>query len=507
MDVSFVGADLSQSDIAELERRGINHTEAARQLRLLRTAPPPVALDRPCTVGDGIVALAAEQHAHLLATAEQAIGGARVMKFVPASGAATRMFKDLIGALTDGESSSAADAVTRFVERMDDFPFAGELRARAGVHGPVTSTADQRRILRTMLSEMGYAELPKALIPFHRGGDVIRTAFEEQLLETVQYTAATDGIARVHFTVAPEFRAAFERLLAEVAPRVEAVTPGVTLSVSFSEQHPSTDTLAATPEGDPFRLADGSLLFRPAGHGALLGNLQATAGDLVVIKNIDNVVPFEASGDVVRWKRLLIGYAATLHREVCERLAACTPDAANAVLDRAIAYAASRFGRAPEAVLPDRGAKRRFVSEALSRPLRVCGVVKNEGEPGGAPFWIIEPDGRRSAQIVEASQIDLSDTEQHRVFSSSTHFNPVDLVCAVRACDGTPFDLAAFVDPDAVFLSQKSFEGRDLIALERPGLWNGAMAYWNTVFVEVPATTFAPVKTVFDLLRPEHQSL
>jgi hypothetical protein len=232
------------------------------------------------------------------------------------------------------------------------------------------------------------------------------------------------------------------------------------LEVTFSEQHPSTDTLAITPDGDPFRTEDGALLFRPAGHGALLQNLHELAADLVVIKNIDNVLPFEASHEVVHWKRLLIGYLTTM-------------------LDEAPG----------------------------DRPMRVCGVVKNEGEPGGAPFWVIDERGRRSLQVVEPSQVDLADADQRRIFESSTHFNPVDLVCAVRGRDGQPFDLADFVDPSAVFLTKKSHHGSDLIGLERPGLWNGAMAGWHTVFVEVPASTFAPVKTVFDLLRPQHQSL
>jgi hypothetical protein len=234
----------------------------------------------------------------------------------------------------------------------------------------------------------------------------------------------------------------------------------VRLDVSFSEQLPATDTLAITPNGEPFRSGDGALLLRPAGHGALLQNLAQSDGDLVVIKNIDNVQPYEASADVIRWKRLLLGYLV--------QQAASAPD---------------------------------------DRPMRVCGVVQNEGEPGGAPFWVRGDDDQISGQIVEASQVDMSQPDQRRIFASATHFNPVDVVCAIRRRDGSRFDLGAFVDPSAVFLSTKSHEGRNLVALERPGLWNGAMAHWHTRFVEVPASTFAPVKTVFDLLRPPHQSL
>jgi hypothetical protein len=369
------------------------------------------------------------------------------------------MFKELIGALAAPGRPSKDPAGRQFFERLDDFPFARELRDRSAVTHAVTTEDDERRLLTTLLQDMRYAELPKALVAFHRVNGQVRTAFEDQLLEGTQYTRGRDGVARTHFTVPPESRGDFERLLERVRPGLEQVTD-TRLDVSFSEQHPSSDTIAATPEGTPFRTTDDALLFRPAGHGALLRNLQDLAADLVVIKNIDNVQPFEASAEVVHWKRLLIGYLVTL-------------------LD----------------------------NHADDRPVRVCGVVKNEGEPGGAPFWVRDADGHRTTQIVESSQVDLDNPDQRRIFESSTHFNPVDLVCAVRRRDGTPHDLAAFVDPSAVFLSRKSHEGRALIALERPGLWNGAMAHWRTVFVEVPAATFAPVKTVFDLLRPQHQSL
>ena len=450
----------TDQDLIQLRHRGITPEDADTQMRLLRQAPRPVVLERPCTVGDGIVQLDPSWHERLIHTARQAAAAGRIQKFVPASGAATRMFKDLIGALAGPERPSAVAAVRAFFDRLDEFPFAEPLRRQAGISGAIVSENDERTILRTLLQTMRYAELPKALIPFHRG-PVPRTAFEEQLLEGLQYTRAGDGVARTHFTVAPDFRDDFERLLAEVSPRVAAGTNGgATLAVDFSEQHPSTDTLAATPDGEPFRTADGTLLFRPSGHGALLQNLAAIDGDIVVIKNIDNVVPFERSDEVVRWKELLIGYLADRH-----------------------------------------------ASSDDDRPLRVCGVVKNEGEPGGAPFWVVHEDGRRSMQIVEASQVNLDDPAQRRIFASATHFNPVDIVCALKTKDGRPFDLEAFVDRSAVFLSRKSHEGQDLVALERPGLWNGAMAWWNTIFVEVPASTFAPVKTVFDLLRPEHQSL
>jgi hypothetical protein len=445
-------------DLRQLEASGITPNEAARQLELLRHSPPPTRLDRPCTIDDGIVRLDERTHGSLLDHAARIAADGRITKFVPASGAATRMFKDLVAALAADGRPSGTPAGRMFFEQLDRFPFSEELRRQTGITGAVADVEQERLMLRTLLEEMRYAELPKALIAFHRVRDGVRTAFEEQLLEGTQYCRGRDGRARTHFTVAPEFRETFVTTLAGVRPGVEQRTRSQ-LEVTFSEQHPSTDTIAITTDGEPFRTASGKLLLRPSGHGALLRNLQALNGDLIVIKNIDNIQPFEASSEVIRWKRLLIGYLATL-------------------LD----------------VAP------------TDRPVRVCGVVRNEGEPGGAPFWVLEADGTRTPQIVESSQVDLDDREQRRIFESSTHFNPVDLVCAVRRGDKA-FDLAAYVDPSAVFVAKKSYEGRDLIALERPGLWNGAMAGWHTVFVEVPATTFAPVKTVFDLLRPQHQSL
>ena len=497
----------SPGDRAQLEARGISIDEACRQFELLRRQPQPIRLERPCTIGDGITRLRESERAALAATADAAALDGRVMKFVPASGAATRMFKDLIAALGDDTAPSRTPAGGAFFERLDEFPFSADLRQRAGLSGPVVGEEQERRVLRTLLDEMRYAELPKALIPFHRGSEV-RTPFEEHLLEAAAYSRARSGGARTHLTVAPEFRRDFEEALHRVAPRVTGATGGTDVSVSFSEQHPSTDTVCITTEGQPFRLADGTLLLRPAGHGALLPNLAGLRADLVVIKNIDNVVPFERAEEVIDWKRQLIGLAASLHDRVCRWLRELdAPAATETAVDEARAFAAHTFGRRPAAALHDVAAKRAFTVDALNRPLRVCGVVKNEGEPGGAPFWVRDDEGRVTPQIVEASQVDMADPGQKAIFDSSTHFNPVDIVCVLGACDGQAHDLQRFVDHSAVFLSRKSHDGRELIALERPGLWNGAMAHWNTVFVEVPASTFAPVKTVFDLLRPQHQSL
>ncbi len=487
----------STDDLQRLAQHGIAKEEAERQIALLREPPPATSLDRPSTVGDGISRIRDIDHRSLIDRAEAAASAGRVMKFVPASGAATRMFKDLIAALHDQRRPSALPAGREFFEHLDAFAFAEELCRRAEV--APEDEASERRVLATLLEEMGYAQKPKGLIPFHRV-EKARTAFEEQLLEGTRYART------MHFTVAPEFRREFEETLVALAPDVMRRRRGIELNVSFSEQHPSTDTLAIDADGNPFRAASGELLFRPGGHGALLRNLQLANGDIVVIKNIDNIVPDEANGEVVRWKQILIGYLIRIQQEVFELLEACSrEDVPEAWLDRALALAAFRFARRPASLLATPDEKRRFVFDALDRPLRVCGVVINEGEPGGAPFWVVGRDGVRSVQIVESAQVATSCPEQVAIFKSSTHFNPVDIICGLRSWRGEPFDLERFVDPESIFIAKKSFEGRELNALERPGLWNGAMAGWNTICVEVPASTFAPVKTVFDLLRPQHQ--
>jgi hypothetical protein len=494
-----------EADLEQFEAYGISLEEIEAQLSLLRTPPPPIVLDRPCTIGDGITQLHRSDYERLLATGNQAAASGRVTKFVPASGAATRMFKDLIAALQGDERPSSLPAVHDFLASLDLFPFGAELRQRSGVMTEPESEAEERAMLRTLLEDMQCAALPKGLVPFHRA-EQPRTAFEEHLLEGTRYARASDGTSRMHFTVGRDVRDRFETALRELAPAIERQSDA-RLVVTFSEQRPSTDTIALDDSGRPFRAAAGQLLLRPSGHGALLRNLQDTDGDIVVIKNIDNVVPDERSSEVVRWKRLLIGLLASVQEEVFQILAECQhPGCSEPTLDRAIAFARERFARVPTGALTDAAARREFVWDALDRPLRICGVVRNEGEPGGAPFWVRGTDGRISVQIVESSQVNAQDARQQQIFMNATHFNPVDLVCGLKNWVGLPFQLDKFVDPSMVFLSSKSHEGRELRALERPGLWNGAMAGWNTICVEVPAETFAPVKTVLDLLRPQHQS-
>jgi hypothetical protein len=420
----------SAADRAAIAARGLTEEEVARQLALLASPPAPRRLARAATVGDGVVTIPESDHARLLALADEAARAGRLTKFVPASGAASRMFAFLLAGGDETEEKR------RFFESRDALAVGG-----AGDLGALAAT-------------------PKGLLPFHRYPEGSRTAFEEHLYEAAGTVLDASGLCRVHFTVSPEHRKAFEDHLGSIRQRVERAT-GARFAVTFSEQAPSTDTIAGAPEGGPFRTASGALLFRPGGHGALLSNLGdlARAGaDVVLVKNVDNVVPDARRGPTLLWKRLLTGLLVEVER-----------------------------------------ASRR------ERPIRVCGVVRNEGEPGGGPFWVDGPGGP-TLQIVESAQVDLDDPSQGAIWKTATHFNPVDLACSLRDSTGRPFDLPRFVDENAVFIARKTHEGKPLNALERPGLWNGAMAFWETVFAEVPKETFAPVKTVLDLLRPEHRT-
>ena len=508
----------SAADLSAMARLGIDPAEAARHVDLLRNPPAAAPLARPCSRGDGVERIPEERHRDLLDLFEEAEKAGRLSKFVPASGAASRMFQSLQRALDDGEATwfdwtewaakgdRGAAEVVRFVERLEEMPFAGALRAVAGD----ALFADPRGRLRELLAALllpqglGLASCPKGLVPFHVEEEGARTPFEEHLVEAALTVRDTSGRTPVHFTVAEEARASFEALLERHRAGLERRLHA-RFDVTFSVQERSTDTLAVSLDGEPFRTAEGELLFRPGGHGALLGNLAATGGDVVFVKNIDNVVPDARKGPTLLWKKLLAGRLLEVERRV-RHLVALLDDDGPSATDEALSYLRETFGDATAGTddlpAPERAA---WTRARLARPLRVCGVVKNEGEPGGGPFWVRGRDGRLARQIVESAEVDLSDPGQKALWSSGTYFNPVDLVVSLREASGRPWDLARFVDERAVFVSRKSHGGVPLLALERPGLWNGAMAFWNTLFVEVPITTFAPVKVVLDLLRPEHR--
>lgn len=509
-------------DLQQMAHMDLSPKEATRQVELFRNPPPYTHVLRPCRPGDGIRSLPESTHAALLELFDTAARRGRVGKFVPASGAATRMFQGLLSFLAGHTHRGPLPAEVRtFFDNLSRFPFYEDLVAALAGDGLDLADAvrqgEHRLVLGYLLEDfgLGYAQLPKGLLPFHRYPDGIRTAFEEHLVEAADVARDEDGLCLLHFTVSPHHEEGFEQLLARVRPQLEE-RYDCRFEVSFSFQRPATDTLAVDPKNHPFRLADGTLLFRPGGHGALIENLYdlgRDGWDIVLLKNIDNVVPDGRKPLVHHWKRLLGGCLLAVrertfaHLDRLEALDGVKGKAAETVLREAGDFLETELSRPlPEGFHATSLKHRRsFLMDALDRPLRVCGVVRNQGEPGGGPFWVESPAGGISPQIVETSQIDPNAPEQQAALKASTHFNPVDIACGLRDRHGRPYDLNRTIDPATVFISEKSHDGRPLKALERPGLWNGAMAGWNTVFVEVPDATFAPVKTVLDLLRPEHQ--
>jgi hypothetical protein len=504
--ITSMASLLTEDDAAEAEAHGIPREEAEAQIGLLARPPSGLRLVRPCGPADGILAILSERQAPLLLAWEKAATDGRLSKFVPSSGAASRMFQSL-SAFLDGADAPGGD-VRRFLDGLSRFPFEADLLRSAG-EAPAGETEPARatRFVKALLSRegLGYAEKPKGLIPFHRAEEGSRTPFDEHLVEAAMIVRDAEGRCRAHFTVPPEWRGEFEARLEQARGWMEPWLDA-RLDVSFSVQHPSTDTLAADSEGRPFRDSDGRLVFRPGGHGALLRNLQETGGDLVYVKNIDNVVPGPRQPLVVLWKKLLGGTIVTLEERI-QGLLRDLRDGRPVALDKALAFVREDLGveEAAQVLFRPPAEGRAWLRELLDRPLRVAGVVRNEGEPGGGPFWVVGENGHVTRQIVEGSQVDAGDPQQQAIWRSGTHFNPVDLVCSLRDVERRPHDLSRWVDPGTVFISKKSKDGKELRALERPGLWNGAMAGWLTVFVEVPLATFAPVKTVLDLLRPEHQ--
>lgn len=514
-------SDLSPSDLADLEARGISADAAAAQLTLYADPPPPARLVRPCAPGDGIRRLDTAQAGGYAARYDEQVRSMTVAKFVPASGAASRMFRALLAALGDAGLTTRGDiearatagdadanAVLAFLNGLPEFAFYDDLStalARDGVDLSAAAVGDVKTVLAALLDDGGlaYASLPKGLLKFHREDGRVRTAFEEHLVEAATYARGLGDRCRLHFTVSPEHESRFRALLDDVRPAYEARF-GVHYDVEFSHQKPSTDTIAVDPDGRPFRTKDGKLLLRPAGHGALIENLGEVDADLLFVKNIDNVAVGRLLPVTVRWKRALAGVLLDLREEAFAHRRALEAGG-DAAVAAALAFLRESFGfEAPPSSSPQERAT--VAIDALDRPLRVCGMVSSDTNPGGGPFWVQGPHGRASAQVVETSQVDRKDAAQNAILESARHFNPVDLVCATRDWKGRPHDLSRFVDPRAVFIAEKSQDGKPLRSLERPGLWNGAMAGWNTVFVEVPAETFNPVKTVNDLLAPAHQA-
>jgi hypothetical protein len=503
-------AAFSKQDVQQILAQGHTLETILEQIAIFKQGVAFTTLHSPCTAGDGITVLSKRDLEQLAALYGEAVASGRVTKFVPASGAATRMFQSLLayGESEDDTDNAASQDVQRLVEHLQDFAFYDDLQSVMRKDGYAITTPSTRRQYQALCDYLlkpqglNYANLPKALLQFHRYPDHCRTPVEEHLVEAAAYAQDCQQVARVHLTVTPAHVDAVQTHINAIRSRYEHT--GVRYEITLSTQSPATDTIAVDLENQPFRDQDGHLLFRPGGHGALLANLQALDADIVFIKNIDNVVPDHLKETTYRYKRALGGYLVTLQNQLfayLEQLAAGAVD--ESLLGEMWTFAGQQLALMPPAGLTHQPLhdQSRLLMERFNRPLRVCGMVKNEGEPGGGPFWVAQADGTLSLQLVETSQVNMASPGQRAILAASTHFSPVDLVCGVRDYRGRPFNLAQFVDPTTAFISQKTYAGRPLKALELPGLWNGAMAHWNTVFVEVPLCTFNPVKTVFDLLR------
>lgn len=478
---------LTEQDFEDLSSRGIDPRHAGAQLDRLRRGARRLELERPATLGDGIEVLDPENVDARRAAFRQALP--RTTRFVPASGAASRMFRDLRQKL-DRREIDVCDHGSFFDQ---PWPFREAIDQAQSAGGDLVS-----QLRRLLFDDGGLAFRPKALLPFHLDSNRERTAFEEQILEAVELARHGDcDRVQLHLTISPEHEAGLAALQQRIVEELEAE---IDLRISYSHQNPGTDTLSLTENHCPLREAEGpdaALVLRPGGHGALLHNLEQCGGDFVLIKNIDNVQPRARRSVAVRWRAALLGALGLARAETFEVMEALK-DPTPAVIRRALDLL-RRFGRVPAERDPE------SLRAEFDRPLRICGVVVNRGEPGGGPFWVRDRQGRSTLQIVEAAQVDKDSHEQHAMLQRSTHFNPVDVACALRDPDGEPYPLADYRDDDTYFVAHKSHEGRPIRALEHPGLWNGGMAHWLTLFVEAPPETFTPVKTVWDLLRPEHQ--
>ncbi|MFO7938290.1 MAG: DUF4301 family protein [Bacteroidales bacterium] len=492
----------TDADKEQMRKHGIRQSSVETQMENFEKGFPYAPVVAPATTHKGIYQLSDERLHTLVERYDNWQG--EVEKFVPASGAATRMFKHLYTFL---ENRKMTPEVEEFLEQMESFAFFPTLAAH--YPGPLMEDVKERpeRVLEYLLTDKGlnYGWLPKGLIPFHEYDDSQRTPFEEHIVEGVLYAKNGEKVS-IHFTISPEHELAFNKLWAKLYRYYEEKY-AVRLEYTYSFQHAGTDTIAVTPDNKPFRTESGELLFRPGGHGALLGNLNSRNVDILFIKNIDNVVPDGIKEVTVTYKKALAGLLLEVQEQVFHYQKMLDTEKFEEVEKQTFDFLMEQF---PGCLSPDywkmpMELRQYVLFRTLFRPIRVCGMVKNEGEPGGGPFWVEHPDGSQTLQIVEMAQLNMHDKDTQSSVNRATHFNPVDLVCGVRNYHGDNFDLPLFRDDNTGFIAEKSYNGKKIKAQELPGLWNGAMARWHTLFVEVPIETFNPVKTVNDLLRPMHQ--
>lgn len=510
----------SEVDIKQIRERGSVLEAVNKQIVNFKKGFPYLKLDGAATPDDGILILGNQESEELIAEYDAKSKEKEIVKFVPASGAASRMFKllfsflDICGSPDEVtkqlNKSDDLQSINTFFKRIEDFAFYQDLDEQLQKDGKSVKQClknqDYGTILSALLEEDGldYGNSPKGLLKFHSYTNLSRTPVMEHLAEGALYAQSKNNVVNIHFTVSPEHKERFQEHIQGIASDFEKAF-GVSYNISFSEQKAYTDTIAVDLDNEPFRNEDNSLLFRPAGHGALIANLNDIDADIVFIKNIDNVVPDKLKPDTIAYKKALAGVLLQFQTQIFTYLKQLDAGASQGQLDEMLGFLKNNLKLKNIPNLADEQATTAFLKSKLNRPLRICGMVKNEGEPGGGPFFAINSDGTISLQIAESSQINFDESQQKTIAEFATHFNPVDLVCAVRDYKGDKFDLTKFVDPETGFISQKSKDGKELKAQELPGLWNGSMSDWNTIFVEVPISTFNPVKTVNDLLRPQHQ--
>lgn len=514
-----------QNELSLEKNLDIPTNSIIEQIEIFKKGIPSLKLFKPCIIGDGVKVFSDSQIDDYIRKFQSALDDGRVMKFVPASGAASRMFqKQLAVAVKEknsdfneiSEKAVAGDedckAALEFFYNIKHFAFYEELRATIISKGENPDELIKNKNILDLIKYtsdndgLNYANLPKGSILFHSYPEGPRTAFEEHLIEAMNYSSGNDKIVKVHFTISPEHEIQVKKLFTKIFSMYEK--QGWKFDVSFSFQSPEANTVSVTMDNKIFRDDDGKILFRPGGHGALLMNLNRLESDIILIKNIDNIAPDHLKEETYRFKKILGGYLVYLRHKIFELLLKLDKNnISESVNDEAVDLIISEFGLDLSTKLKAKSSeeKKTYLSDFLNRPIRVCGMVKREGHPGGSPFWVEDESGEISKQIVETPQVNLSDKKQAEIFDQATHFNPVDIACSIKDYKGNNFDLQKFVNPNTGLIAKKSKQGRELKALELPGLWNGGMYHWLTVFVEVPKITFNPVKEINDLLKPEHR--
>lgn len=502
----------NQNDISQITTKGISIKEVENQINNFKSGFPFLKLKRPAIINDGVLKYDVNDLQEYVAFYELHSQHNNIFKFVPASGAASRMFKDLYAFAEEEKTINISDlfskypSVEEFFSKIHLFSFYKQLKTLALNQSididNCNETEKYQAVINLLLQKNGldYGFLPKGLLAFHKYEETFRTAFEEHLVEGALYAKQNNNVVNIHFTVTPEHLNLFKDLYTSVEIEFSK-RYNVTYSITYSIQEPSTDTIAVDMNNEPFREKDGSIVFRPAGHGALLHNLNKIQGPIIFIKNIDNVVPDYLKNETVVYKKLIGGVLLKNVKTINDFLTRIEKgESSDNFIKEISAFYLSQF----HLKMNDNDKNIKQLTYLLNRPIRVCGMVKNQGEPGGGPFWVQSKNGESGLQVVESSQVDMKNDNEVSVFKNASHFNPVDLICYVNDYKGNKFDLSKYSDPETGFISIKSKDGKSLKAMELPGLWNGAMSNWNTIFVEVPLITFNPVKTVNDLLRKEH---